>query len=154
MKIRIGEEILTEHVRVRLRMDFRGEHRSGRFFFGGKSNEEVAELARDQQVALLRNVPMQGIILEDVDMSVDVYTVTESVGRRLLEVAYAPILLTMRLDNLDDLLPLLLRPEFRKIEFLSPENVQMNRLDIERLFYRVNQSFQQQLKVLEEKYLH
>lgn len=154
MKIRIGDEVLTEHVRVRLRMDFRGEHKSGKFFFGGKSNEEMAESSREQQVALLRNVPLQGIVLEAVDMSIDVYTMTEAVGRRMLDVAYAPVLLTLRLENLDDLLPLLLRPEFRKIEFLSPENVHMHRLDVERLLYRVNQSFQQQMKVLEEKYLH
>lgn len=154
MKIRIGDELLTEHLRVRIRLDYRGEQRNGRFFFGGKNKEQVAESAREQQVAMLRNVPLQGLILEDVDLSLDVYSMNEVIGRRLREVAYAPILLTLRLENIDDLLPLLLRPEFRKIEFLSPDKVNIHRLDLERFLYRFSIVYQQEIKVLEEKYLH
>jgi len=153
MKIRIGNELLTEHIRVRIRMDFRGESKSGRFFFGGKSKELMAETMREQQVALLRNVPLQGIIIEDVDLSLDVYTVNEENGRRNHEVAYAPIILTLRIENIDDLLPLLIKPEFRKIEFLSPENISLHRLDMERLLFRLSQSFQQELRLLEQKFL-
>ncbi|KJR47593.1 FAD/FMN-containing dehydrogenase [Desulfosporosinus sp. I2] len=153
MKIRIGNELLTEHIRVRIRVDYRGESKSGRFFFGGKSKELMAETIREQQVALLRNVPLQGIIIEDVDLSLDVYAVTEGEGRRTHEVAYAPIILTLRIENLDDLLPLLIKPEFRKIEFLSPDTVSLHRLDMERLLYRLSQSFQQEMKILEQRYL-
>ncbi|HWQ41255.1 MAG TPA: hypothetical protein VN456_04385 [Desulfosporosinus sp.] len=152
MKIRIGNELLTEHVRVRIRLDYRGESRSGRFFFGGKNKEEMAESTREQQVALLRNVPLQGVMMEDVDLSLDVYTVTEGDGRRSHEVAYAPIVLTLRIENLDDVLPLLIKHEFRKIEFLSPENISLHRLDMERLLFRLSQSFQQEIKSLEQKY--
>ncbi len=152
MKIRIGDELLTEHIRVRIRVDFRGESKNGRFFFGGKSKELMAETMREQQVALLRNVPLQGIIIEEVDLSLDVYAVTEENGRRNQEVAYAPIILTLRIENIDDLLPLLIKPEFRKIEFLSPENISLHRLDMERLLFRLSQSFQQELRVLEQKY--
>ncbi|MDQ7096793.1 hypothetical protein REC12_24680 [Desulfosporosinus sp. PR] len=153
MKIRIGDELLTEHVRVKIRLDYRGEARSGRFFFGGKSKEQVAELTREQQVAVLRNVPLQGIMIEDVDLSLDVYTVSQREGKRSHEWSYAPIVLTLRVENLDDLLPLLIKPEFRKIEFLSPENISLHRLDMERLLFRLSQSFQQELKSLEQKYL-
>ncbi|WP_088189529.1 hypothetical protein [Desulfosporosinus sp. FKA] len=153
MKIRIGEELLTEHVRVRIRLDFRGEAQSGRFFFGSKSKEQVAEATREQQVAVLRNVPLQGIMIEDVDLSLDVYTVTEGSGRRTQETAFAPIILTLRVEDLDDLLPLLIKPEFRKIEFLSPESISLHRLDMERLLFRLSQSFQQELKAIEQKYL-
>jgi len=152
MKIRIGNELLTEHVRIRIRLDYRGESQSGRFFFGGKSKEQMAEKMREQQVALLRNVPLQGVLIEDVDLSLDVYAVAEGGGRRAHEIAYAPIILTLRIENLDDLLPLLIRPEFRKIEFLSPENISLHRLDMERLLFRLSQSFQQEMKVLEQKY--
>lgn len=152
MKIRIGNELLTEHIRVRIRLDFRGETKTGRFFFGGKSKELMAETVREQQVALLRNVPLQGVIIEDVDLSLDVYTVGEENGRRHQEIAYAPIILTLRIENIDDLLPLLIKPEFRKIEFLSPENIALHRLDMERLLFRLSQSFQQELKMLEQKY--
>lgn len=153
MKIRIGNELLTEHVRVRIRLDHRGESRSGRFFFGSKSKEQIAETMREQQVALLRNVPLQGILIEDCDLSLDVYVVSEGDGRHTQEVAYAPIILTLRIENLDDLLPLLIKPEFRKIEFLSPENISLHRLDMERLLFRLSQSFQQEIKLLEQKYL-
>lgn len=152
MKIRIGNELLTEHVRVRIRVDYRGETQSGRFFFGGKSKEQMAEKMREQQVALLRNVPHQGIFIEDVDLSLDVYTVIEGDGRRTREVAYAPIILTLRIENFDDLLPFLIIPEFRKIDFLSPENISLHRLDMERLLFRLSQSFQQEMKILEHKY--
>lgn len=151
MKIRIGNELLTEHLRVRIRLDYRGESRSGRFFFGGKSKEQMAETIREQQVALLRNVPLQGVFIEEVDLSLDVYAVNED-GRRMHEVAYAPIILTLRIENLDDLLPLLIKPEFRKIDFLSPENISLHRLDMERLLFRLSQSFQQEIKLLEQKY--
>lgn len=152
MKIRIGDEVLTEHIRVRIRLDYRGEARSGRFFFGGKTKEEMAEVMREEQVNLLRNVPLQGVVLEDVDLSLDIYTVTEDNGRKLQQSAFAPIVLTLRAENIEDLLPLLLKPEFRKIEFLSPDSVNIHRLDLERILYRFSQSFQQELKVLEQKY--
>ncbi|MGI6119408.1 MAG: hypothetical protein ACOYIB_02370 [Desulfosporosinus sp.] len=152
MKIRIGDELLTEHIRVRIRLDYRGESRSVRFFFGGKTKEQMAEIMREQQVALLRNVPLQGIFIEDVDLSLDVYNVTEMNGRSPRDVAYAPIILTLRVENLDDLLPILIKPEFRKIEFLSPENISLHRLDMERLLFRLSQSFQQEIKLLQEKY--
>ncbi|MHB1406355.1 MAG: hypothetical protein ACYCV0_12295 [Desulfitobacteriaceae bacterium] len=152
MKIRIGDEVLTEHIRVRIRLDYRGEARSGRFFFGGKSKEEMAEVMREEQVSLLRNVPLQGVVLEDVDLSLDIYTVTEDNGRKLQQSALAPIVLTLRAENMEDLLPLLLKSEFRKIEFLSPENVNIHRLDLERILYRLSQSFQQEIKAIEQKY--
>lgn len=152
MKIRIGNEVLTEHIRVRIRLDFRGEGKSGRFIFGGKSREEIAEQVREQEVALLRNVPLQGIFLEDIDLSLDLYIVNESDGRRKREVAYAPVILTLRLENLDDLLPLVVKPEFRKIEFLSPENLQVHRLDVERLFFRVSQNIQEEVKKAELRF--
>jgi hypothetical protein len=153
MKIKIGDELLIEHVRVRIRLDYPGEAKNGRFFFGGKSKEQMAESIREQQVALLRNVPLQGIMIEDVDLNQDIYVVNEGDGRRTHEVAYAPIILDLRVENLDDLLPMLIKPEFRKIEFLSPETISLHRLDMERLFFRLSQSFQQEVKALEQKYL-
>ena len=153
MKIRIGDELLTEHVRVRIRLDYSGESKNGRFFFGGKSKEEVAESLREQQVTVLRNAPLQGILIEDVDLSLDVYTVKESDGKRSQDLAYAPIILTLRVENLEDLMPLIIKPEFRKIEFLSPENISLHRLDLERFLFHLSQSYRQEIKMLEQKYL-
>lgn len=152
MKIRIGDEVLTEQIRVRVRLDFRGEARMGKFFFGGKSEAEVAEQMREQQVTMLRNVPLQGMVIEDFDLSLEVYQITENGRKRGQEVAYAPIILTLRIENFDDLIPLLIKPEFRKIEFLSPENCNVNRVDLERLFFRFNQVYQQEIKAMEQHY--
>lgn len=153
MKIKIGDQVLAEHIRVRVRLDYKGKAKSGRFFFGSKTKEEMAESVREQQVALLRNVPLQGIIIEDIDLSLDLYTVDENEGRRTHEVAYAPIILTLRLENIDDLIPMLVKPEFKKIEFLSPESINIHRLEMERVLYRLSISFQQELKALERKFL-
>ena len=153
MKIKIGDEVLAEHIRVQLRLDYRGEAKTGRFFFGGKSQEEMAEAIREQQVALLRNVPLQGVVIEDINLALDVYFIIEEEGRRTTEIAYAPVILTLRIENIDDLLPLLFKPEFRKIDFLSPENLNLHRLEIERLLFRVGYLFRQELKNLEQKYL-
>lgn len=152
MKIRIGDELLTEYIRVRIRLDFRGEKRNGQFFFGGKTKEQVAELMRERQVAMLRNVPLQGVVLEEVDLSLEVYTVDELTGRRLQDVAYAPVLLTLRLENIEDLLPLLLKREFRKIEVLSPDSVTIHRMDLERTLFRLSQAFSEERKIMEQKY--
>ncbi|MDI6812646.1 MAG: hypothetical protein QMC95_10300 [Desulfitobacteriaceae bacterium] len=153
MKIRIGDEILAEHIRVQIRLDFRGEPKNGRFFFGSKRKEDMAEAFREQQVALLRNFPLQGITIEDVDLSLDIYEVRETQGRKAADVAYAPVVLKLRLENMDDLLPLILRQEFRKIEFLSPDQVHLHRLDLERLLFRMSQAHQQALGELEQKFL-
>lgn len=153
MKIRIGDEVLTEHIRVQIRLDFRGEPRSGRFFFGGKSKEEMAEALREQQVAMLRNFPLQGITIEDVDLSLDIYEMRETLSRKPIDVAYAPVILKLRVENLDDLLPLILRQEFRKIEFLSPEQLHVHRLDLERLLFRMGQAHRQTVNELEQKFL-
>lgn len=153
MKIRIGDEVLTEHIRVQVRLDFRGESKNGRFFFGGKSKEAVAEAFREQQVSFLRNFPLQGITIEDVDLSLDIYEVQEIQGRKSSDFAYAPVVLKLRLENLEDLLPLILKPEFRKIEFLSPEQVNVHRLDLERLLFRMSQVHRQALDELEKKFL-
>ncbi len=154
MKIKIGDELLTEYIRVRVRLDFRGEKRNGQFFFGGKTKEQVAELVRERQVAMLRNVPLQGVVLEDVDLSIDVYSIDEITGRRLQDIAYAPVLLTLRLENIEDLVPLLLKPEFRKIEVLSPDSVTIYRIDLERTLYRLSQAFSEERKNMEQKYYH
>lgn len=152
MKVRIGDEILTEHIRVKVRLDYRGDTRQGHFIFGGKSKEQVAEALRDQNIAQLQNIPHQGIWIEDVELNLDVYTLFEPDGRKQKEVAYAPATLLLRVENIDDLLPFLLKPEFRKIEFISPENITIHRLDMERFLFRLSQMFQQEIKAIEQHY--
>lgn len=141
MKIRINDGIITEKIRLRIRLDFRAEERSGRFLFGGKTNQAMAENVREQQINLLKNVPLQGIRLQDFDTSMEGYLMTEETSRRTREVAYAPLILTLIADNIEDVIPFLLRPEFRKIEILGPENINMSKQEMERFLFSVFKLF-------------
>ena len=55
-------------LKFRVRFDYKGKPRPARFFFGGKRTENVAQELRDQQVALWKNVPLQGINIENIDL--------------------------------------------------------------------------------------
>ena len=141
MKIKINEEMVTEKFRVRIRLDFRAEEKSGRFLFGGKTNEAMAEAVREQQMNLLKNVPLQGITLQDFDNSMKVYLVADEINRRSRESADAPLIITLKADNIEDILPFLLKPEFRKIEILGPENTNLTKQEMERLLFSISKLF-------------
>ncbi|HHV64243.1 MAG TPA: hypothetical protein GXX46_04105 [Peptococcaceae bacterium] len=148
VKIKINDETISGKIKFRLRLDFRAEEKSGRFFFGGKSSEVMAEAVREQQMGILKNVPLQGLTFEDFDASMDIYLVNEGDLSRKKEVAYAPLLVTVSANNLEDIFPLLLRPEFKKIEVLEPESITIERLELERLLYSLYKNFKQELKNL------
>lgn len=137
-------------VRVRIRLDYKGLQKPGKFFFGGKDTEEVAEETREQQVNMLRNVPLQGITIEEVDMSGDVYTVFDELVNA--QVAYAPVILTVKADSLEDVVRFIARDEFRKVEVLEPESIDMNKTDIERILFRVSEEYRGYRILLERKY--
>lgn len=148
IKVKINDETISAKLKFRFRLDFRAEEKSGRFFFGGKTSEAMAETAREQQMGLLKNVPLQGLTFEDFDASMDIYLVNEGDLNRKKEVAYAPLLVTVRANNIEDIFPLLLRPEFKKIEVLGPDSVTIDRLELERLLYSIFKNFRQELKNL------
>lgn len=141
MKIRINDELVTEKLRLKIRLDFRAEERSGRFLFGGKTNLAMAGNVREQQINLLKNVPLQGISLQDFDSTMEVYVMTEDANRRTREVAYAPLILTLKADNIEDIIPFLVRPEFRKVEILGPESINMSKQEMERLMFSIFKLF-------------
>ncbi|KUO66378.1 MAG: hypothetical protein APF84_18310 [Gracilibacter sp. BRH_c7a] len=141
MKIRINDEIVTEKLRLQIRLDYKAEERSGRFLFGSKTNQAMAETVREQQINLLKNIPLQGIDLQDFDSSMEVYVITEEKNRRTREVAYAPLILTLKADNIQDVIPFLLRPEFKKIEILGPESINISKQEMERLMFSIFKLF-------------
>nr|WP_072869314.1 hypothetical protein [Desulfofundulus thermosubterraneus] len=143
-------EDLTTGIKAKVRLDFKGVGRPGRLFFGGKSTDKAAEEAREQQLALLRNVPIQGIHIEDVDLSLDVYTVYDDVNNQ--EVAYAPVVLQLTADTLEDLVRFVARDEFRKIEIIAPGSLSLNKYEIERLMFRIFEEFKNYRQHLERKY--
>lgn len=110
-------------------------------FFGSKNIEGLAEDLREQKVALLRNVPIQGIQIEEIDMSSEVYVVKDDNSGNL--VAYAPVLIIVNADSIDDLSRFIVVDEFRKIEILEPEEVYYSRLDLERFLFKTSQEIRQ-----------
>ncbi len=146
----MAEEQANNHVRARIRLDFKGVGRPGKLFFGGKNTEKVAEEIRDQQVALFRNVPMQGITIEDIDMSVEVYTIYDEISKS--DIAYAPVVLTVTADTLQDVLCFIAREDFRTIEIIEPQSIQLSKYGIERLLFRISEELKNYRLHLERKY--
>jgi len=102
-KLQAGDGIEYQcGIRVKVRLDFKGTGKPGRFLFGGKTTDKAAEEAREQQVSLLRNVPIQGIHIEDIDVGSDVYTVVDEINHP--EVSYAPLVLTLNADSLESVI--------------------------------------------------
>ena len=150
VKTRVGDEMVNATIRVRIRLDYKGVQKPGKFFFGGKNTDEVAEEMREQHVAMLRNVPLQGITITEVDMSGDVYTVFDEFINA--QVAFAPVVLTITADSLEDVVRFIAREEFRKVEILEPDNIFMNKIDIERILFKVSEELRGYRLLLEKKY--
>lgn len=137
-------------MRLKIRLDFKGVSRPGRFFLGSKPTDKVAEEVREQQVALFRNVPIQGVTIEDIDLGGEIYTVYDDAERT--EVAYAPVQLTVSVDSLEDIVRFIAREEFRRIEILEPDNIILSRFDTERFLFRMNEEFKRYRRHLEQIY--
>ena len=135
---------------VKVRLDFKGTGKPGRFLFGGKPTDKVAEEAREQHVAIFRNVPIQGIHIMDIDVSTEVYTVFDDLHNS--EVAFAPLVLTIKADRLENVIRFIIRDDFRKIEILDPAFISLDHTDIERLFFRVHEETKEYRHRLEKKY--
>ena len=137
-------------LKAKVRMDFKGTAKSGRFLFGGKPVERVAVENRDQQVAVLKNVPIQGIRIETINMDIEIYTVYDEVLNS--DVAYAPLELLISADSLEDLLRFITRDDFRLIEIIEPPAIKLTCYDIERLLFRVSEEMTKYKQTLERKY--
>lgn len=130
-------DTINKRLRLRVRFDYRGEGKQGRLFTRGKEGDEVAEEIREQRAILLRNIPVQGVHIEDIDTNGEIYILyDESSGR---EIAYAPVEFTLEADTIEDLIPFLLRDEFRKVQVISPEEVRLDKHEVERIVYKINE---------------
>jgi rubrerythrin len=123
-------------IRMRLRFDYPGYGKTGKVF-AKKSVEQNAEETRQHKVALLRNVPYQGIRIEDIDMSSEVYTVYDDISRK--EIAYAPVVITISADSVEDAIKFSMKDEFRTVEVLEPEIINLSRAEIERVLYKASE---------------
>lgn len=141
-------EISETTVRVRIRMDFKSQVKKK--FLGNNNLIKAAEDTREQQVALLRNVPFQGIKVEDIDVAMEIYVVyDESTGE---DVAYAPILLILEADSFDDVVRFIMRDEFRKVEIIEPQEIFMSKQDAERLLFKINTELRSYRNDLDKRY--
>lgn len=145
-----GEVPGEKEIRVKVRLDFKGTAKPGRFIFGGKPIEKVADETREQNMAMFRNVPMQGVRIVNIDMGLEVYTVYDDVNN--IEIAYAPVILEILADSLEDLLKFVARDDFRKIEVMSPNTLEMQRYDVERMLFRVSEEIKSFKNHMERKY--
>jgi len=136
------EEKVPQKIRARIRFDYKGKARPARFLFGGKRTEEAAEELRDKQAALWRNVPVQGIFIERIDLG-EIYTVYDEDIED--EVAYAPLELDVTADALSYLVRFAVREEFRRLLILEPPAVKLSLQEMEQLFFEVHTQANNQL---------
>jgi hypothetical protein len=150
VKIKIGDELIQSNLTVVIRLDYKGVVKPSRFLFGSKNTEKAAEENREQKVTLLRNIPLQGIKIADIDVSADIYMVMdEKLGE---EIAYAPVTLTVHADTLEDIIKFIMKEEFRKIEIIEPEQLILTKHDMERLLFRVNEELSVYRENVERKF--
>ncbi|HWQ74671.1 MAG TPA: hypothetical protein VN441_05095 [Syntrophomonas sp.] len=122
-------------LRIKIRFDYPGHSKSGKIF-GRKGVDQIAEEIRQQKAALFRNVPSQGIKIEDIDMSNEVYTIFDDISRK--HIAYAPIIVTVSADSIEDALRFSMKDEFRTAEILEPETITLSRSETERILCRAS----------------
>jgi len=121
---------------LRVRFDYKGLPRPSRFFFGGKGSKEVAEETRRQQAAMWRNVPIQGVRVEDANFF-DLYSVYDEPEGEM--VFYAPMELLVTVGSLGDFARFICRDEFRCLEILEPDQVTLDSRELERIFYKFSE---------------
>jgi len=135
---------------LKIRLDCKSNGKPGRLLFGGKSSQKIAEELREQQLAIFKNVPMQGIQIVDIDVSTDIYTVYDEVENT--NTAYAPMILTVKADNLEYIIRFITREDFRKIEILDPASITLSHYELERLLFRINEEVRESVSRVEKKY--
>lgn len=138
-----------KRMKLKARFDYRGEGKQGRVFARGKEGEQVAEEIRERKAIVLRNLPIQGVRIEEINTDSEIYTVRDEITNR--DVAYAPIEIVLDSDSIEDLIPLLLREEFRKIEVIAPSEIVLDKHDVERIIYRISEEMRNYQLFLERR---
>jgi hypothetical protein len=140
-----------QYFRAKIRLDYMSA-KQGRGILGGKNLEAAAEALRQHKVASLRNVPIQGITLEEIEMNQEVYVIQDDITGQLR--AYAPIHVVVWADSIEDLLPLVMLDEFRTIQVLEPETWNLSHVQMEKILFKVNEELMTYRKRIERKLDH
>jgi len=134
-------------LKFKIRFDYKGKPKPPRFFFGGKKTEDVAMNVREQQVTLWRNIPLQGLFVENIELGELYHLHDDELGE---EVAFAPLELMVYADSLEDMLRFILREEFRRIEILEPRHLNISNKETEKLLFKINELLQSRIKKIKE----
>lgn len=143
------ESNVSGPLRIKVRFDYQGTGRGGRFLRAGKNALQAAEEIREQKVNFLRNVPLQGIHIEDIDVSQDVYTVYDEIDEET--VGFAPLTVQVMADSIEDVLKFIMKEEFRKVEVLEPNSITLSKMEVERLLFRINEEMREYRDLLMRK---
>ncbi|QGT99878.1 dehydrogenase [Candidatus Syntrophocurvum alkaliphilum] len=136
-------------LKIKVRFDYMGKSKGGKLFMGGKDSEHVAEEIRQHKVSLIRNIPVQGIHIEDIDMSQEIYSIYDDItGKR---VTYAPVIISLSADTIEDLIRFTMKEEFRTIEILEPQEITLSKHDIERFIFKTSEELKEYKNYLERR---
>lgn len=149
VRTKSGNDIIPSSLKFRIRLDFKGITKPGRLFFSGRNSEKAALEMREQQIGLMQNVPIQGLAIDDIDLGLDIYTVYDDVINA--EVTYAPVTVTISAETIEDLLQYVVRDEFRTIEIISPDNIILTKMEVERFMFRLNEEINKLMVKIERK---
>lgn len=139
---------LAQKIKIKVRFDYRGSPRPARFFIGGKGSREVAEELRQQQANVWRNVPIQGVRIDDLEF-LDLYSVYEETEQS--SISYAPLELKVTVDTLEDCYRFVSKDEFRRMEIIEPAQLNLSSRELERLFFKFAEILKQRLREQELK---
>ncbi|MEW5784867.1 MAG: hypothetical protein AB1767_07325 [Bacillota bacterium] len=139
---------LAQKIKVKVRFDYKGLPRPARFFIGGKGSKEVAEELRQQQANVWRNVPMQGVRIDDLEL-MELYSVYDEMEQSTI--SYAPLELKVTVDTLEDCLRFVSKDEFRRMEIIEPVQLNLCGRELERLFFKFAEIQKQRLREQELK---
>ncbi|MGI5911490.1 MAG: hypothetical protein ACOX6E_02745 [Syntrophomonadaceae bacterium] len=137
------------NIRLKVRFDYMGRAKQGKRLFGNKGSEQLAEEIRQHKVSQIRNIPLQGIHIEDIDMSQEIYSVIDEITGR--EVCYAPVIVILSANSFEDVVRFAMKEEFRIVEILEPEQITFSKLELERILLRVNEQLLVYSDFLERK---
>lgn len=134
-------------VKAKIRLDYKANGGPRKFLWQRQDLRETAKEIRVKNVALLRNLPFQGLNVADFDLEHEVFVVPGD--GNVKETAYAPVELTVEADSLEELMQFTLKEEFRKIKILEPEKMQLSNGELERFLFKMNVEYRSEIEELE-----
>jgi hypothetical protein len=140
---------LVVRLKIKVRFDYKGKNKSGKLFWKGKTGVEIADEVRQHKVSLIRNVPVQGIHIEEIDMGLEAYEIIDEITGKANP--YAPVFITFYADSIEDAIKFTMKEEFRTVEVLEPVEMVMSDTEIERLLFKISEELMNYRDYLKKK---